>query len=193
MSGDVIRYDLLAQDALRDVIRRVLKNAARDGLPGNHHFYVTFDTQAPGVRMSYRLLDGFPFEMTIILQHQFWDLQADDTYFSVGLSFKGMPEKLDVPYTAVKEFFDPSVNFGLKFESIDEKDKKHLMQDNPPQEADIKQFKGKTTAKPKLKEVKADDDFEPPPPPPPPKKKVEPAAQPAGATVVSLDNFRKKK
>ncbi len=115
MSMDHIRYDLLTQSALRGVIRRVLADAAVKGLPGNHHFFITFDTGAEGVRMSPRLKGSYPEEMTIVLQHQFWDLAVGDNDFEVGLAFNGIPERLHVPLTAIKAFFDPSVQFGLQF------------------------------------------------------------------------------
>lgn len=116
MSVDHIRYDLLAQEALRSVVRRVLSDVAKDGLPGDHHFYISFDTRAPGVRLSQRMREKYPEEMTIVLQHQFWDLNVNDTFFEVGLSFGGVPEKLLIPFSALKGFFDPSVKFGLQFE-----------------------------------------------------------------------------
>ncbi|MFG1372574.1 ClpXP protease specificity-enhancing factor SspB [Xanthobacter oligotrophicus] len=116
MSVDHIRYDLLAQEALRSVVRRVLQDVAKTGLPGEHHFYISFDTRAPGVRLSPRMLEKYPEEMTIVLQHQFWDLIVTDTTFEVGLSFGGIPERLLVPFSALKGFFDPSVKFGLQFE-----------------------------------------------------------------------------
>ncbi|QIB33413.1 ClpXP protease specificity-enhancing factor SspB [Ancylobacter pratisalsi] len=116
MSVDLIRYDLLVQDALRAVVRRVLTDVAQDGLPGDHHLYVSFDTCAPGVRLSARLKEKYPEEMTIVLQHQFWDLIVTESFFEVGLSFNGIPEKLHVPFSSLKGFFDPSVKFGLQFE-----------------------------------------------------------------------------
>ncbi|MFS8039290.1 SspB family protein [Xanthobacter sp. AM11] len=116
MSVDHIRYDLLAQEALRSVVRRVLSDVARGGLPGDHHFYISFDTRAPGVRLSQRMREKYPEEMTIVLQHQFWDLIVTDVSFEVGLSFGGIPERLLVPFSALKGFFDPSVKFGLQFE-----------------------------------------------------------------------------
>src|SRR5690349_17973575 len=117
MSKDVLRYDLMVQDALKGVVRKILAEAARDGLPGEHHFYVTFRTGAPGVRLSQRLREKHPDEMTIVLQHQFWDLSVSDHAFEVGLSFSGVPERLLIPFDAVTTFFDPSVQFGLKFET----------------------------------------------------------------------------
>ncbi|KQP07346.1 Stringent starvation protein B [Methylobacterium sp. Leaf99] len=116
MADDLIRYDLLVQDALRGVVRKVLTDAAREGLAGEHHFYVSFRTEAPGVRMSQRLREKYPQDMTIVLQHQFWDLSVNEHTFEVGLSFSGVPERLLVPFDALSGFFDPSVQFGLKFD-----------------------------------------------------------------------------
>ena len=116
MAEDLIRYDLLVQDALRGVVRRVLTDAAREGLSGEHHFYISFRTEAPGVRMSQRLREKYPQDMTIVLQHQFWDLGVTEHSFEVGLSFSGVPERLLIPFDALTGFFDPSVQFGLKFE-----------------------------------------------------------------------------
>ncbi|MGJ3264552.1 MAG: SspB family protein [Salinarimonas sp.] len=116
MTQDLIRYDLLVQDALKGVVRKVLSDAARDGLPGEHHFYVSFQTAFPGVRLSSRMREKYPDTMTIVLQHQFWDLIVNEHAFEVGLSFGGVPERLLVPYDALTGFFDPSVQFGLKFE-----------------------------------------------------------------------------
>ena len=119
MAADHIRYDLLAQEALRGVLRKVLADAAKHGLPGDHHFFVTFDTSAEGVRLSQRMRAQYPKEMTIVLQHQFWDLVVSEEAFEVGLSFGGVPERLAVPFVAVKQFLDPSVEFGLQFEQVD--------------------------------------------------------------------------
>jgi hypothetical protein len=116
MPTDQIRYDVLARDALRGVLRHVLSDAAKQGLPGDHHFYITFLSKADGVKISSRLHSQYPEEMTIILQHQFWDLAVTDDQFEVGLSFGGTPERLVVPFSAIKSFFDPSVQFGLQFE-----------------------------------------------------------------------------
>jgi hypothetical protein len=116
MPADHIRYDLLTQRALRGVVRTVLADAARKGVPGEHHFYISFDTRAEGVKLAQSLREQYPEEMTIILQHQFWDLTVHDDRFEVGLSFGGKPERLSVPFDAVKGFFDPSVQFGLQFE-----------------------------------------------------------------------------
>lgn len=116
MTQDLIRYDLLVQDALKGVVRKVLGDAARDGLPGEHHFYVSFRTDFPGVRLSTRMREKYPQDMTIVLQHQFWDLSVTEHALEVGLSFSGVPERLLIPFDALTGFFDPSVQFGLKFE-----------------------------------------------------------------------------
>jgi hypothetical protein len=120
MAVDHIRYDILAQKALRGVMRAVLVDAAKNGLPGDHHFYITFDTRAEGVRVPPRLLAQFPEEMTIVLQHQFWDLVVTDDGFEVGMSFGGVPERIGIAFDAIKSFVDPSVQFGLKFENLAE-------------------------------------------------------------------------
>jgi uncharacterized protein len=119
MATDHIRYDILAQSALRGVVRTVLADVAKKGLPGEHHFKITFNTAAPGVRLSDRMRAQYPEAMTIILQHQFWDLHVDDDAFEVGLSFGGIPERLAVPFEAVTAFFDPAVQFGFQFETLD--------------------------------------------------------------------------
>lgn len=111
MATDHIRYDVLARDALRGVLRRVLSDAAEHGLPGEHHFYITFLSHGDGVKLSPRLLAQYPEEMTIILQHQFWDLVVTEDRFEVGLSFGGIPERLNVPFAAVTRFLDPSAPF----------------------------------------------------------------------------------
>ena len=116
MATDHIRYDLLAQAALRGVVRTVLADVAKKGLPGDHHFKITFSTTAPGVKLSERMLERYPQEMTIVLQHQFWDLTVTDQNFEVGLSFGGVPERLVIPFDAIIAFVDPSVQFGFQFE-----------------------------------------------------------------------------
>jgi len=115
MAEDEIRYDLLTQDALRGVIRQVLNLVQRDGLPGQHHLYIAFDTEGEGVMVSKRLKEQYPDEMTIVLQYQFWDLQVTNERFEVKLSFGNVPERLVVPFAAVKAFYDPSAQFGLQF------------------------------------------------------------------------------
>jgi uncharacterized protein len=119
MAVDHIRYDVLAQQALRGVVRTVLADAAKKGLPGEHHFKITFATTAPGVRLSDRMRAQYPEAMTIVLQHQFWDLAVDDEGFEVGLSFGGITERLAVPFDAVTAFYDPAVQFGFQFEAVE--------------------------------------------------------------------------
>ena len=121
MPVDQIRYDLLTMKALRGMVRDLLIDAAKNGLPGEHHFFIAFDTHASGVRISPRLLAQYPEEMTVVLQHQFWDMKVSDEAFEVGLSFGGVPERLRVPFESIRGFFDPSVEFGLQFqEKVDD-------------------------------------------------------------------------
>ena len=186
MADDHIRYDILAQDALRGVMRKVLAEVARTGLPGNHHFFITFLTTAPGVRISSRLRERYPEQMTIVLQFQYWDLKVTDTGFEVGLSFSDVPEKLEVPFAAVRGFYDPSVNFELEFDVKSEP--------AAPVALDVlveKKPEPAPTKVPAIGGKKAEA-----------RAKAEPAAKkPAveaadngqkGADVVSLDAFRKK-
>ena len=119
MGQDLIRYDVLAQDALRGVIRKVLGEVVKTGLPGDHHFFITFLTSAPGVRVSSRLREKYPELMTIVIQHQYWDLSVTDTSFEVGLSFSDIPERLLIPFSAIRGFYDPAVNFELEFDERD--------------------------------------------------------------------------
>ena len=114
-----IDYEALAQVAMRSMVRMVLARVAKAGLPGEHHFYIAFDTQAPGVSLSKRLREKYPKEMTVVLQHRFWDLGVSDDRFEVKLTFDGIPERLSVPFAAIKVFFDPSVPYGLQFEDSD--------------------------------------------------------------------------
>ena len=116
MAEDLIRYDILAQEALRGVVRKVLTEVARTGLPGEHHFFISFVTKAAGVRISQRLVEQYDKEMTIVLQNQFGSLRVNDTGFEVELSFDGRPELLGIPFSSIKGFFDPSVQFGLQFD-----------------------------------------------------------------------------
>ncbi|MFO1137038.1 MAG: ClpXP protease specificity-enhancing factor SspB [Rhodoblastus sp.] len=190
MATDHIRYDLLVQDAFRGIFRKVLIDAAQHGLPGEHHFYITFKTGAPGVVMSDRLRAEYPEQMTIILQHQFWDLRVHDTGFEVGLSFRRVPEKLEIPFAAVTGFFDPSVNFGAEFTA---------------EEAEAARGEGEAKA-PVLAAVPSaepveDKPAEKPAAPAPqparssaPEPAADPQAEPAGDSpkVVSIDAFRKK-
>jgi uncharacterized protein len=168
MATDHIRYDVLARDALRGVLRHVLADAAERGLPGDHHFFITFVSTAEGVKLSPRLLAQYPEEMTVILQHQFWDLVVTEDRFEVGLSFSNIPERLVIPFSAIKSFFDPSVQFGLQFETTDA---------TPAEEGQEAASAPVTSALPApAKEETADQ----------PQKPSE------GAEVVRLDRFRKK-
>jgi hypothetical protein len=169
MATDHIRYDVLARDSLRGVLRQVLTDAAEHGLPGDHHFYITFLSKAEGVKISSRLLSQYPEEMTIILQHQFWDLVVTPDRFEVGLSFGGVPERLVVPFSAIKSFLDPSVQFGLQFETADGA----LVTDQP----EAHQSAAAAPAPTAVPDTATDDE------PPKPSE---------GAEVVRLDRFRKK-
>jgi uncharacterized protein len=197
MPVDHLRYDLLTQDALRGVIRSVLTEAATKGLPGEHHFFITFDTRAEGVQISPRIKASYPQEMTIVLQHQFWDLKVTEDDFEVGLAFNGIPERLHVPLKAVKAFQDPSVQFGLQFTvepeagaaaeppapAVDRrKAKPAAKQDAKPDLAKPDLAKSEAS-KPELKaEPKRDQEDK--------GKKDEPAG--TSGEVVRLDRFRKK-
>jgi uncharacterized protein len=180
--ADQIRYDLLTQQALRGVVRSVLTDAAKKGLPGEHHFYITFDTKADGVRISDRLLGQYPEEMTIILQHQFWDLKVGDAEFEVGLSFGGIPEKLTVPFEAINGFFDPSVQFGLQFEEVTEGEEAQPAPTLTQDKAAGKKSRPAPAAKPPA--VAASGKAAAPEP--------EPDKPAGGGEVVRLDRFRKK-
>ena len=211
MTKDLIRYDLLVQDALKGVVRKVLGDAAKHGLSGDHHFYVSFRTDFPGVRISNRLREKYPQDMTIVLQHQYWDLSVTESGFEVGLSFSGVPERLVVPYDAVIGFFDPSVQFGLKFElngagetapapapalvptpapAAARRGAASEPAETPPRKP-VVPVTGRSAA-PKLaakpagpdKPAKAEKTEKP--------KAEKPADPAAGAEVVSLDSFRKK-
>ncbi|MFB9264953.1 SspB family protein [Bradyrhizobium erythrophlei] len=171
MATDHIRYDVLARDALRGVLRRVLADAAEHGLPGEHHFYITFLSTADGVKLSPRLLAQYPEEMTIILQHQFWDLVVTEDKFEVGLSFGGIPERLTVPFAAVTRFLDPSAPFDLQFDASD------AVSEEPPAKVPAA-----TPATP----------LPAPPARPAAESPDEPEKPSEGAEVVRLDRFRKK-
>ena len=207
---DHIRYDLLTQQALRGVVRQVLIDTAKKGLVGEHHFYISFDTRADGVRLSERLKQQYSEQMTIILQHQFWDLSVSDTGFEVGLSFGGIPEKLGIPFDAVKGFFDPSVQFGLQFEDITAGEAQGAQTNaptSPPDQAKAADSAGKSAARPPAEHKRAPPTLAAVPTPANP----EPAAAKANASksnatepddgpdkptgsgeVVRLDRFRKK-
>ena len=180
-SEDLIRYDILAQDALRGVVKKVLTEVASIGaLPGEHHFYITFDTNAAGVKLSPRMKEKYPDEMTIVVQHQFWELKTTDQVFSIGLSFNEIPETLVVPFSAIRGFFDPSVQFGLQFDAMEEEAETPALQGPAP-----------VTALPRSSDGEASDDTG-----------TDAANADKGdeadeddkgmADVVSLDAFRKK-
>ncbi|BCH54755.1 SspB family protein [Agrobacterium vitis] len=168
MGQDHIRYDILAQDALRGVIRKVLTEVAATGrLPGEHHFFITFLTGAPGVRISQHLKAKYAEQMTIVIQHQFWDLKVTDSLFEVGLSFSDTPEKLVIPFNAIRGFYDPSVNFELEF-------------DVPQVEED--ETSAEITAYPLAAESEKAEDG----------TADKPEGEKKEGSVVSLDAFRKK-
>jgi len=121
MTDPELRYDLMVQNALRSVVREALEHTVKYGLVGDHHFYIAFDTTHPDVRLPSHLKERFPEEMTIVLQHQYWDLVVDADGFSVTLNFDRRSSNLAVPFAALKGFFDPSVQFGLQFEADDER------------------------------------------------------------------------
>ncbi len=196
MTKDLIRYDLLVQDAMRGVMRKVLTDIAESGyLPGDHHFTISFRTDAPGVTISRRLAEQWPRELTIILQHQYSNLEVDDAGFGVTLSFRSIPEHLYVPFAAVTGFFDPAVEFGLRFEGAEdaeemEEEKEEdapparpsLVTTKPASEAPAKEPKqapakepAKGEAAQKQKKAKSDE-----------------AQNEGDAKIVSIDAFRKK-
>ena len=225
-TGPMIDYDALQQDALRGIVRAALQQISKTGLPGEHHFYISFLTHGPGVVVSKRLKEKYPHEMTIVLQHRFWDLLVSDERFEVKLTFDGIPERLVVPYAAIKVFIDPSVHFGLQFEeAADNRDtpapRRSLTMDAAYDA--IGEGRGDTpratlSKKPRApRKVKPDKDaidtaarreepvFSPPQPEPasaaaPQRANTDdkaadaekPAAEPAGAKILSLDQFRKK-
>ncbi|WOH79743.1 ClpXP protease specificity-enhancing factor SspB [Bradyrhizobium sp. BEA-2-5] len=173
MATDHIRYDVLARDALRGVLRKVLTDAAAHGLPGEHHFFITFVSKAEGVKLSPRLLAQYPEEMTIILQHQFWDLTVLEDRFEVGLSFGGIPERLTVPFAAVTRFLDPSAPFDLRFDVSDA-----LSEEAPPATAPASPLPA-----PPAHAAAETENAE---------TEQEPTKPSEGAEVVRLDRFRKK-
>jgi len=122
MSEEFLRYDQMVEKALRGVVREALEQTAKHGPMGDHHFYITFRTQQPGVRIADHIKARHPEEMTIVLQHQFWDLLVDDEGFSVTLSFSGVSEHLRIPFAAISGFADPSAKFGLQFQTLGEDD-----------------------------------------------------------------------
>jgi hypothetical protein len=188
MTDDLIRYDILTQDALRRVIRKVLEEVQRTGLPGEHHFFITFSTAYPGVRLSSRMLERYPDEMTIVIQHSFWNLEVTDTAFEIDLSFDDIRERLRIPFDAVRGFFDPSVKFGLQFDvapaAVPARTEPEAETPPPPAIASRNEISRKTPAAAPARQKPAAEK---------PRKESEPAPADSGAEVVSLDSFRKKK
>ncbi len=189
MTIDHIRYDILAQEALRGVVRTVLADAAKRGLLGDHHFKITFDTRLPGVRLSPRMREQYPEEMTIVLQFQFWDLTVSDDAFEVGLSFSGVAERLRVPFEAINGFFDPSVNFGLQFATIIEEEEDSTEAASPPSNDSPVKLVGREPTSPTAEKPPAAAS-------PPPERDASTDEKPdnpsGGGEVVRLDRFRKK-
>ncbi len=189
MGEEGLRYDAMVEDALRSVVRRALSYAAERGLPGDHHFYISFLTGHPGVDIPEHLSTRYPNEMTIVLQYQFWGLDVGEEVFGVTLSFSDVPERLTVPFAAVTAFADPSVRFGLQFESGAGQEGGVLA---PAPATEQKQEPAGATERPSV----------PPSKPPASKPAAEPgtatetnvvgAEAPPGAKVVTLDSFRKK-
>jgi uncharacterized protein len=174
LSRDLLRYDKMVETALRGVVREVLLRAAKQGLPGGHHFYLTFRTGAPGVGVAEFLKMRYPKEMTIVLEHQFWDLEVEGERFSVTLSFSNKPERLTVPFTALTAFADPSVKFGLQFQETDPAEAIETKKEGP---------------KLRLAEAKSEAGL---PAPVPAGENAATDKKPGGGEVVTLDQFRKK-
>jgi hypothetical protein len=170
MPEDLMRYDQLAQNALRGVVRDALRRVEKSGLPGEHHFYIAFNTKFPGVDIGERMAQRYPREMTIVIQHQYENLLVREDRFEVELSFDNIPEKLVIPFNAVKGFLDPAVQFGLQFEVV-----------NVESASDS----DKKTVKPSVTKLKPVDDE-------PESVEPEPAEDKDAPKVVSLDSFRKK-
>ena len=179
---DLMGYDALAQEALRGVIRAALRRAGEpDGLPGAHHLYISFKTHAVGVSAPPDLIERYPDEMTIVLQHQFWDLEPGETFFAITLRFGGQPKRLSVPYTAVTRFYDPSVQFLLQFE----------VETLASTEGEVVPIRA--VLDPAPQETIAERQAIEPPPIPAEVADVSPGADDgAGPKIVSLDRFRKK-
>lgn len=194
-SQDLMGYEAMAQEALRGVVKAALKRAAQPGgLPGAHHLYITFRTKAPGVSAPPELADRYADEMTVVLQHQFWDLAPGETFFAVTLKFGGSPKRLSVPYAAVTRFYDPSVQFLLQFEPgegaedaasdgevvpIRPRSVPALVQDAPEPQDTEEQAEGESrTGRGPADQAPADQDEQGP--------------DDDGPKIVSLDKFRKK-
>jgi hypothetical protein len=168
---DIFRYDKMVETALRGVVKQALAQTAKTGLPGAHHFYITFRTDAEGVEIPDYLRTKYPVEMTVVLEHQFWDLEVDDAHFAVTLSFANRPERISIPLASITAFADPSVKFGLQFQEAGGEAPAEKPEEKRPTEGE--------GAKLRLAQPSADKADEPK------------AAKPAGE-VVTLDAFRKK-
>lgn len=183
MGDGGLRYDRMVERALRGVMHDALAHVAKQGLPGAHHFYITFRTDHPKVQIDQALRARFPQEMTIVLQHQFWDLAVEHDGFMVTLSFNNVPQRLAIPFAAVTAFTDPSVNFGLQFQAVTEAAGPAAAKPAPAPAAKPAEPAKPALAKPaKPASVTAL-----------PKPADQPAAPPPAADkVVTLDSFRKK-
>lgn len=174
-----IDFPSLIDHAMRDVVRRVLEIVEKNGLPGDHHFFISFKTEYPGVTISNALLSRHPSEMTIVLQHQFWDLKVEEERFSITLSFNNIPEKLVIPFQAMTAFADPSVKFGLQFHTISAEDFDSDILD----EDDLLELLEKETTEALRKKETARK---------PAKKETSEGKKGGDDVVVALDAFRKK-
>jgi uncharacterized protein len=183
MATDLIRYDLLVQDALRSVVRKVLADAARNGLVGEHHFNIAFKTQAPGVVAPPAVKQRFPDEMSIVLQHEFWDLAVTQDAFEVSLNFSRRPERLVVPFDSITGFTDPSVPFGFKLEP-----RVSEPAASPAPVLEEKKAPGPALAKP----ASIKPSTQPAPGAKAPQRTEKAAEQGSETKVVSIDAFRKK-
>ena len=185
---DRFQYDALVDDALRSVVRRVLLQVADKGLPGSHHFYISFRSTDPGVQLPEYLRAKYPEEMTIVLQHQYWDLIINDVFFEVTVSFNKQRERIRVPFAALSAFVDPSVRFGLQFDRKD-KDKAANAPDKPAGAAEPPTQLPAPEKRPQLGGPAAPDEK----PADQAAATVDEAKPEDSATkVVKLDSFRKK-
>jgi uncharacterized protein len=171
-NSDVIRYDLIVQEAMLGVVKKVLTDTQKNGLKNDHHFYLTYSTCFEGVEIPSSLLEKYPDEITIVLQHEFEDLIVKEDHFVVTLWFNNVPAHLRVPFKAIKAFFDPSVKFGLQFNIINEEKNDALEEDNV---ADI------TATFKNSKDAHKDGD-----------DSVNQKTEAGNNNIVSLDSFRKK-
>lgn len=182
MAQDLMNYEQMTQLALRSVVRDAIRRVIReDGLPGAHHFYITFQTRHPGAEIDESLAKKYPEEITIVLEHQFWDLTANDDNFEVTLKFGGVPKYIKVPYTAITRFHDPSVGFALQFEPQREETPASVSPLAKLQPAPAEAEKPRT-APAKKKNIKPKSD----------KKETVTDGKEPDDKVVSLDSFRKK-